>query len=291
MSIDRIYVATHRFDVHLTRICVASIRYWYPTVPIYLIKDYLNGNFSTAEIERAWNVEVYSTRENRFGWGFSKLEPLFTEGGKRFLILDSDTVFAGKVLGSLESRSEDFLVHLEPQGDARAREIYFDRRELARFDPSFRRPAEMFNSGQFVATGGRVTREDFSPVEWTSPRSLKYPRVFRNEQGVLNYVLLKKRDSGEISLGSVRLMRWVGDDIGDIDLSRIRDNSPYEFIIHWAGMTGHSIGSMPRSDILRFFEDVYYSRVRFSGLKRGIRFAKAPTVRFVTRLERRLGLA
>lgn len=291
MSIDAIYVATHRLDVHLTRICVASIRYWYPTIPVYLIKDYLNGDFSTAEIETTWNVRVYQTPTRLFGWGFSKLEPLFTEKGKRFLILDSDTVLAGPVLDSLEQHSEDFLVHLERQGDERAREIYFDRDELARFDPSIGRPQEMFNSGQFVATGGCVARDDFSPVEWTSPRSLKYPRVFRNEQGVLNYVILKKRDSGDISLGSVPLMRWTGEGISDIDLDRLRANSPYRFVIHWAGMTSHSTAAMMRPDILGFFEDFYYSKVQFSGIKRAARRLKAPTTRLVTRVERRLGIA
>jgi hypothetical protein len=290
MSIDAIYVATHKLDVHLTRICVASIRYWYPTTPVYLIKDYLNGNFSTEEIEKTWSVLVYATSTKRFGWGFSKLEPLFTEPGKRFLILDSDTVLAGPLLDSMDDRSEEFLVHLEPQGDDRAREIYFDRDELARLDPSFAHPRELFNSGQLIATGGRVSREDFSSVAWTSPRALKFPRVFRNgDQGVLNYVLLKKRDAGDISLGSAPLMRWTGDGIEDVDLSLLRSNSPYRFVIHWAGMTSHSVDMMTRSDILRFFEDFYYSRVRFAAIKRRARAAIAPVSRTISRIERRIG--
>ena len=263
MRIEKIYIATHKHDLRLTRICVASIRFWYPHIPIYLIKDYFSGDFSTEELERVWNVGVLKTRQRLFGWGLAKLEPVFTEIGKRFLILDSDTVFTGRVLDWLEDYTEDFVVHLETQPTQRLTEIYFDLDKLREFDPQFRFPDRTFNTGQYVATGGLLKREDFDAVNWTSsPPSLKYPQIFKNgDQGVLNYVLLKKVASRQVSVVGVPFMRWPMEDISDIDLAQLAGDSPYRYVIHWAGLRLPKIGDMIRSDILLFFEDYYYSRI------------------------------
>jgi len=263
MRIEKIYIATHKDDLRLTRICVASIRYWYPTIPIYLIKDYFNGKFFTDEIERVWNVGIFETENRLFGWGMSKLEPVFSENGSRFLILDSDIVFTGRVLDWLEEYTEDFVVHFETQPAQRLKEIYFDLDKLREFDPQFCFPDRTFNTGQYVATGGLLKREDFDAVNWTSsPPSLKYPQIFKNgDQGVLNYVLLKKVASRQVSVVGVPFMKWPMEDISDIDLAQLAGDSPYRYVIHWAGLRLPKIGDMIRSDILLFFEDYYYSRI------------------------------
>jgi len=263
MRIEKIYIATHKHDVRLARICVASIRYWYPDVPISLIKDYYNGEFSTEEIERVWKVSVFETPYRRFGWGMSKLEPVFSENGSRFLILDSDTVFTGRVLHRLEQHAAHFVVHLESQPAQRLKEIYFDLDKLKEFDPEFSFDGQVFNTGQYVATGGMLRREDFAAVSWsTVPPSLKFPQIFKNgDQGVLNYVLLKKAARGDVSLAGVPFMRWPLDDINDIDLEKLSSDSPYADVIHWAGLTRRRLGTMIRADILQFFEDYYYSKV------------------------------
>ena len=67
MKIDCIYLLTHKYYLRLTSICVASIRYWYPDIPIYLIKDEVDGSFSTREIERIWNVGVMETHDHAEG--------------------------------------------------------------------------------------------------------------------------------------------------------------------------------------------------------------------------------
>src|SRR6266536_220878 len=223
MKIDKIYIATHKYDLRLTRICVASIRYWYPEIPIYLIKDYFNGDFPTEEVERVWRVKVFETPYRYFGWGMSKLEPVFSEQGSRFLILDSDIVFTGSVLETLEQHAEDFVVNLETQTAERLHEIYFDLAKLNEFDPQFHFPGTTFNTGQYVATGGILNREDFDVVNWTtSPPSLKYPQIFRNgDQGVLNYVLAKKAEAGQVTVADVPFMKYGLKEIRDLDLSKI----------------------------------------------------------------------
>src|SRR5687767_4543447 len=130
MKISKIYIATHKYDMRFTRICVASIRYWYPEIPIYLIKDYLNGDFNTDEIEDVWNVGVYETSRKTFGWGFSKLEPLFSKATERFLVLDSDIVFTGRVLDYLNEFDSDFVVQFESQPEAEIERLYFSIQQL-----------------------------------------------------------------------------------------------------------------------------------------------------------------
>jgi hypothetical protein len=269
--IDRIYIATHKHDLRFARICVASIRYWYPDVSIYLIKDAYSGEFSTDELERVWDVSIYQTKRKNFGWGMSKLEPVFSEPGGRFLILDADTVFTGRVLDRLQAFTEDFVVSFETQTPQRIGEIYFDLEKLQKFDPQFVFKGQTFNTGQYVAAGGRLSRADFPMVDWTtSPPSLKQHQIFKNgEQGALNYVLLKKAALGELTLGGTAFMRWPANGIDDIEIHKFGDDSPYADIIHWAGLRDLRLGVMIRSDILQFFEDYYYSRVGFgTGRKR-----------------------
>ena len=52
MKVSRVYVSGYAKDLHLVRICIASIRYWYPDITIYLLKDTSQGDFDTEELER-----------------------------------------------------------------------------------------------------------------------------------------------------------------------------------------------------------------------------------------------
>jgi len=45
MTISKVYVVTWKNDFHLAKFCIASIRYWYPDIPIILIKGELHGDF------------------------------------------------------------------------------------------------------------------------------------------------------------------------------------------------------------------------------------------------------
>ena len=147
-KIDRVYIATHRSDLRLTRICVASVRRWYPDIPILLLKDEANGGFRTREIETAWNVQLWPTGSRSFGWGFIKLEPLFDSERIRYLVLDSDVVFVGRVIDALERFDEDFVVQEEQQPPHDVPNLYFDADKIrAALDPQFAGPAFTFNTG------------------------------------------------------------------------------------------------------------------------------------------------
>ena len=288
MKIDLINIACYRHDLRFTRILVASIRRWYPDIPICLIKDHYYGGFDTGEIERRWRVSVFSPGGTAFGWGFSKLEPLFLPEKKRCLILDSDIVFAGPVLEFLEAADGDFVVQHEDPNPDFVRKLYFDPDRLRGFDPDFKFPGFTFNTGQFVATTGLLRREDFAPhLLWESPRRLAFPDAFApmGEQGVLNYVLMKKQQLGEISLRRARFMEVPGaEDCPAVRASDMSGPGRHRFVLHWCGKKRPLMRDMPLADVLFFFETEYYRRLPFGLLIKWWRLARAEAAKTTRRL-------
>src|SRR3954451_4831298 len=125
MKIEGIVISCYPLDLQLTRICVASARLWYPQIPICLLKDRRFGDFDTREIEKHWNVQVYPTSQNTLGGGFGKLQVLTELPKRRLLVLDSDIVFAGRVIDRLEMFDEDFIVAKEDNHDAASIDKHF----------------------------------------------------------------------------------------------------------------------------------------------------------------------
>jgi len=59
-----------------------------------------------------------------YGWGVVKLEPLFQgEPGRRFLVLDADTVLLGPVLDRFDAGGAPFLGDDENQPEAEIRRL------------------------------------------------------------------------------------------------------------------------------------------------------------------------
>jgi lipopolysaccharide biosynthesis glycosyltransferase len=263
VRIEGIYLATHKLDLPFTRICVASIRFWYPDIPVWLINDYGNGDYSTREFKESWNVQDYQTEKRCFGWGLSKLEPIVQQRRSRMLVLDSDTVFTGRVLDGLQPYDADFVVDWELQPPEGIDAAYFDRQQLHTWDPDFEYPGYTFNTGQFVTTSGILERRDFEGlVNWsTNPPHVRFPHIFKNaDQGLLNYLVMKKERAGELTVARAHFMKWGKEEMDEINLAQMARNSPYRSILHWAGLKKARRTDMLRSDILRFFEDLYYSR-------------------------------
>jgi hypothetical protein len=291
--IEQVTIACCKSDLHLTRICVASVRYWYPDLPIVLIKDSLQGHFCTRELEEVWQVRIARTSRDVHGWGFAKLEAFFATPRVRSLILDSDTVLLGRVIEKLEAHPEDFLVtgeNLPDPSTSYVRENYYDLEQLRRIDPDFSYPGYCFNSGQLVATSGILSESDFAPtVNWSTPPIHRFPGMFiGGEQGLLNYLIPKKTRLGQATTASVDFGRWIGDPAVDqLDLATITSEG-LPFVLHWAGPKAPLISGMRRSDILQFFENHYYSRIRTGGFKRISRAVARELSRQPRALARRL---
>src|SRR5258706_3031366 len=96
-----IVIVCHRNDFFLAKALVASIRYYYnDDVNIFLVKDLLNGHFSTKEMEKCFNVAVLDLGISEYGWCSAKIRVVQSKKlrGRRVLLLDADIVFTGKRL-------------------------------------------------------------------------------------------------------------------------------------------------------------------------------------------------
>lgn len=269
MKIERIYIACFKHDVRFARILVASIRFWYPEIPILLIKDQSYGPFDTSSMEEHWGVSVMPTSRRAFGWGFGKLEPLFAPEKHRCLILDSDILMVGPVLSVLEQYDDDFIVTYEDPQDADfIQRLYFDLKALNKLDPSYQFPGFTFNTGQIVATSGIFKRSEFDEyVNWGRVPSLRHSDIFRcGEQGLLNYILTRKQAQGQISLRRVNFMEVADQPSAqNIKPEDLKKDSPHSFLIHWCGLLRNAaspgLEGMYGRDMLLFFERLYYQRI------------------------------
>jgi hypothetical protein len=264
VRITRIFIAGYRRDLNFTRCCVASIRRWYPRISITLIKDEIAGRYDTSDLENHFAVEIFQTPVKQFGWGMSKLEPLFLPGHERCLILDSDVLFMGRVLDKLQRYSEDFIVVHETHPVEEIRRHYLDDEALPSLYPTFRFPGYVFNTGQIVATTGIFRREDFADlVSFSEPREPLQPTAFFcGEQGLLNYLVLSKVQAGSITLKRAHFMKWAGGmKPEEVRLTKLGSRSPYDFMIHWAGPKAESLAMAPMAHLLEHFEKEYQQRL------------------------------
>lgn len=264
-SLDAIYVTASARDARLTRICVASIRHFYPDAPIRLLVGGALEPGLADELARYWNVEGAATPAGEWGWGFVKLEPLFGPPGERFLVLDSDTAFCGRVLDVWAACEADFLVDDEQQTEADTHRLYYDWRKVAAVDPAARPPLFVFNSGQWFGTAGVLTREDFAPfIDWSGmPPKLRYPDVFMpGDQGVLNYMLNQKTQMAGLKVERRKIMHWPGHGMNGIGVASVSAGMAASRIAHWAGFKGGRLSDFPGAEVLRYFEAHYYERLR-----------------------------
>ncbi|HWF78732.1 MAG TPA: hypothetical protein VN694_16325 [Caulobacteraceae bacterium] len=263
LCVDRIYLAACARDARLTRICLASIRYFYPDAPIQILAgDRLQPGLAE-ELKKHWNIEVTELPPGDYGWGLVKLEPLFGPPGQRFLVMDVDTAFTGKVLDVRAKSDAPFFVDDEALSDADFKRLYYDWEKLEAIDPDVQCARKAFNVGQWFGTAGLVKREEFDRwVEWTLPRKLRYPDLFMGgDQGVMNYVVLKKEAFDGLEIDRHTIMRWPGNGMEGLDAASVAAGTAPPLVIHWAGMKATLLRDMVGGDLLQFFEDWYYERM------------------------------
>ncbi len=267
--IDVVYVAASALDFRFTRICIASIRHFYPDVPLQLLPGGPLQPRLVDELQRYWSVSVAPMALGDYGWGFVKLEPLFGKAGGRFLVLDSDTVMTGRVLDGWQWGDAQFIVDDESQSDADTKRLYYDWEALPAGNGHEDRPGFVFNTGQWFGTAGVLTREDFGQlVEWKMPRRARGEQFKCGEQGILNYVLNQKARRGEIRVERRTIMRWPGHSLEGLSAETVTSGAAPPVIIHWAGMKQTLMRSMPGRDLLFLFEEEYFRRIDNGSLQR-----------------------
>jgi len=279
MKIDSIVVFCWPGDFRLARICLASVRYFYPDIPLYLMKNIAKGDFDTTEVERRFNVSSLGLTQP-YGSSLGKLELFFQPQLGRFLFIDADQIMAGPVLQVLEQNSEQFVVvpEIVDEKTSTIDKIYYNRRNLARFDPDFIVPKFHFNSGQFVGTAGVLSRDDFSGmVEWGRPLKGRNKDTFVfGDQSILNYVFPKLAAQGRITLGYCDFMELARTEyFWSVPLDTIRRRKGRPTLLHWAGIHRSFLFLMRRSELLRFFEKFHYAGLRYGAVLRRWRSIKA----------------
>lgn len=271
-AVDCIYLAACARDARLTRICIASIRHFYPDVPIKILPGDIIEPGLAAEVAKYWNVGLVDLPIGDYGWGMVKLEPLFGPSGQRFMVCDVDTIFAGPVLDVRAKSDAPFFVDDEQLSDADSRRLYYDWDKLKAIDLNAVSAIPAFNVGQWFGTAGLVKREEFDRwVEWTLPRRLTYQQYFMGgDQGVMNYVLLQKETYEGLRIERHPLMRWPGypNALGDLGVRNVADRTAPPVVIHWAGMKCLFLKDMVGCELLQYFEDLYFSRLPFGRIRR-----------------------
>jgi hypothetical protein len=265
-----IYIAACARDARLARICVASIRYFYPEVPIRLLAGDILQRGLAEELQRFWGVELVDLPKGDYGWGLVKLEPLFGPEGQKFLVMDVDTVLTGRLLDIRAESDAPFFVDDEQLSDADFKRLYYDWDRLREIDAKAQLARNAFNAGQWFGTAGLVKREEFDPwVEWTLPRRLHYPEHFMGgDQGVMNYVILQKEAFERLRIERRTIMRWPGNSIDGLDVESVSKGTAPPLVIHWAGMKKTLLRNMVGADLLVFFERFYYQQLPAGRLRR-----------------------
>lgn len=260
-KIDKIYIATGPRDAHLTRICIGSIRYFYPDILIEILPgDRLQWGLKN-ELAKLDRIQISKNVSGDYGWGFVKIEPLlFGDNGERFLIMDADTVMVGPILDLITDSNWDFIVDDEFISEDHMKHYYFDWDKLAGMGHRVISGLRSFNGGQWFGSSGKFERKDFEKwVIFDYPRSLQFPDCFfGGEQGVVSLVVLEKEFEKTINIKRVTMMRWPADNTDDIILDDVVSRVSKPLILHWAGLKENRIKRMFRSDILLFFENYYY---------------------------------
>jgi hypothetical protein len=277
MTIDRILLGCNKKDWHMAKICLASIRYWCPEIPIALIVDELSGTINTLDLERQYNITRYAAPIQKMGWGINTLLPMTAPAGKRSLFVDADIVFLGDVVGYLEQYDEEVLVSIDkPKNLIALMELtYFTQEKIRQFDAEFKLPTYLFNCGQLVFNEGILSKADFiGMVDWnTSPPSLVAKDTFIcADQSMLNYHITRLQNQKKITVKPLDFSIWgfSKEAMSNVSLGDIKAKHGIPKMIHWAGIKPHRLSQMPRSDLLSFYENIHYQGVAFGKIRKQI---------------------
>jgi hypothetical protein len=251
----------------MAKLCVASIRYFYPENEIYIIKDNALGKFSIDEMIKYWSVREIKYDTDVFGMSGAKMffyaDPVQEDA--HYLVLDSDIVLLGRI--PFGEDDFDVAISVEYKEDPRQQELkdlYFDVDQISTL--GYRYPGYFFNAGQFVCRRGFLhhRREDLARYFDFDhfPRWKRLDILPRYDQSWINMYLPMMEEQGNLKIAKRDFMIWTGwEDVNKWTLDDIK-NRKVPYLLHYAGAYRNQyLRKMIRPDILRFFQKYYYSRI------------------------------
>jgi hypothetical protein len=262
-------IACHQAGVPLLRGCLASIRYFAPDIPIYVVLD---GDFSLGKLEKAYDLEVVRKkdvkskmlREQSFAYGLTKMVALWEAPYKYVVHVDVDAVFWGNILVNLPDAEWDF-VYNEPHEDITdfiQRTQYFDPSVVFNHIEEFPWQGNpYFNGGIF---GCRVGALDFDEYAKLLEVYKKYPQTLPlMDQTILNIMVFRGLHQGNLKVFQ-RHLQSVVPVIERLELeSRFcfdQGGAPklwkHPTLIHWAGAKPYKSNPQAFSAPMDFFREL-----------------------------------
>ena len=266
-----IVVFGNRKDYFFTKICIASIRYFYPEVEIFMVKDLLNGYYSTKRLRRVYNVKLLKFDKKYFGWGASKIHFIMRKDmpHKRYLILDSDIIFLGRVLEQLAEKKADFVVapeHLQPPFSQQQQHIYIDAEKVKKYFPDYEYPGFFFNTGQMIVTPGIIPEALMSPCFNISqyPYYKDWDTFKTVDQSILNSIIPVLMKRGRLTVDKISFMRWsvsYFDEAGEDNINKYLDGNT-GLLLHYCGdVRTFDLHKMKGKNLLQFFKNQYLQQL------------------------------
>jgi hypothetical protein len=207
----------HAGDKFMVQATLASMRYYFPMVPICLVVD---GAFDVSDLEKDYGLIVLrisdlpspEMRKLIAGNYRAKLAALWEGPFEFYVWLDSDAIVWGdftsqlrfdldfQIFGPDSERVDDSLETIPGW----LPHFFFDPSLLKQFDPDFKWQGNLyFCSGAFACRRNVITFDQWTKAEL-------WGRWKMGEQGLLNYLVHSKAGRGELKAAAANLQHiWV----------------------------------------------------------------------------------
>lgn len=204
-----VFVATYRKDYRLAKICVESVRHFYPDVPIVIMQD---GDFDLSQLLALEGVERFDDSLmppafRKMQGAFGKLKLLVNPYAERFLYLDADTVLVAPIVELLDYQQVDFYMvpshyDLRTQvGQDNLRKYQFDMAKIQEYDPDFvADELTLFNTGAWFGRTHVLDSADILRAHayyWSQDEQERRRFSSIVEQGMLGYLIAKAQMLGQ----------------------------------------------------------------------------------------------
>lgn len=256
-------------DLWFAKICVASIRYYYPDNTIYFVKDELLGEFDIGELINFWDVVELSYDTNKFGISGAKMFFYCDEilDDDYCLVLDADIILIGRL--TEPSSNSDIGISIESEEDPctnRIRDLYFDVNEPL-LQP-YVYPGYFFNAGQIFCRRGGLNSHKAELSRYFDfcnyPRWKRLDILPKHDQALLNYYFSKLDVASDLNICKMDFMIWTGwERSKEFSLVDVMSGK-LPFLLHYAGeKRNRYLKNLKRSDLLQFFNNYYYSKIPY----------------------------